>query len=180
MDLFIVLLILHVLWMLNWSICLPQQYHRFMKRQNLLDHPSHHRHQDLLQPCHLQSMPMTSKKNQKQKTKLNLGRRHNVVSSNKKIINRKVERTKMLKELLYKHRSIQGLKKLMTLIRLITPVRTRHHQRSSDELDLLLNNKLQCIKTGINTVKHLKLKDSVLQHKATSLMLQTHKNKTLS
>lgn len=180
MDLFIVLLILHVLWMLNWSICLPQQYHQYMKRQNLLDHPHHHLQQDLLQPCNPKSMPMTSEKNQKQIPLLTLRRRHNVVSSNKKTINRKVEGTKMLKQLLHKHRSIQGLKKSMKLIRLITPVRKCHCPRSPDKLDLLLNNELQSIKSGINTVKHLKSKDSAVQHKAISLILHTHKNKTLS
>ena len=180
MDLFIVLLILHVLWMLNWSICLPQQYHQYMKRQNLQHHPSYHRQQDLLHPCHLISIPMTSKKNQNQEPPMTLERTHNVVSSNTKIINRKVEGMRMLKELLHKYRFIQGVKKLMTIIRLKIPVRTRLYQRSPDKMDLISNKKLQCIKSGMNTVKHLMLKDSVAQYIATSQMLQTHKNKTLS
>ena len=81
--------------------------------------------------------------------------------------------------LIQKRRYIQGLKKLMLLIRFVPLTRKRHCRRFADGLDSLSNDISKCNTDDTNIVRHLNLNDSVVQNMAISLKIRMHRNKIL-
>ena len=144
MDLFIVLLILHALWMLNWSLSLPQLYQQSQNCQRLRKHLFHPSEENYRQQSHHMSVPITNEDKKNQKLPLIIKRTHNVISSSNDCTNRKADWVELLKMLVQMHRYIQGLKKLMLLIRFVPHTRKRHCRRFADGLDSLSNNILKC------------------------------------
>ena len=176
MDLFIVLLILHVLLMLNWSICLPQQPHLSLKPQDLIHHP-YHRQQEDYQLQNTRSLHPLTNNIEKQSSPPEIKRRHKMISSNNNSTPGKLEETKMLNERSEKHRFVIGLEKLVKLIRFITPTRCRQWRKIVIKLDSLPYKLLQCIKSVTNVPKHLILKKSVVEQEVgITVPIQTHRN----
>ena len=175
MDLFIVLLILHVLLMLNWSIYLPQQHHLSLKRQDLRHHPHRCQPEDCQLTKIQSSHPLTNKN--MVRSPPDIKRKHKMTSCSNNSTTGKLEVRKILNKRSEKQRvAVLGLEKLVKLIRFITPTRCRQWRMNANTLDMLPSNVLQCIKSARNLAQHLKLNYSDVEQKVgTILMIQTHR-----
>ena len=179
MDLFIVLLILHALWMLNWSIRHPQLYQQSQNCLRLRNHLFHPPQEDHRQQSHHMLVPITNEDKKKQKLPLIMKRTHNVISSSNECINRDVDWVELLNILVQKRRYIQRQKKLMILIRFVPPTRRSHCRRFTRGLDSLSNNMVNCSTDDTKIVKHLNLNNSVVQDMVISLKVRMHRNEIL-
>ena len=179
MDLFIVLLILHALWMLNWSIRHPQLYQQSQNCLRLRNHLFHPPQEDHRQQNHHMLVPITNEDKKKQKLPLIMKRTHNVISSSNECINRDVDWVELLNILVQKRRYSQRQKKLMILIRFVPPTRRSHCRRFTRGLDSLSNNMVKCSTDDTKIVKHLNLNNSVVQDMVISLKVRMHRNEIL-